>query len=256
MASPQVYAIMSVILVSLISLIGAVTLLMGTKRVERLLLMLVSLSAGTLLGGAFLHLIPEAVEEAGVFSAAIGLLVLAGIAVFFLLDKLIHWKHHHAESSLLHTVNDSSPSMAYLNLIGDGFHNLLDGLIIAGSYLVSIPTGVAATIAVIIHETPQEIADFGVLMYAGFSRLKALMFNFLSATLSIAGALIGLVLGANTELFIKVIVPFAAGAFIYIAASNLLPEVVKKRHGFKMLLLHAFFFIAGILVMYILLLLA
>ena len=244
------YTIISVIVVSLVSFVGIITLFFRKKKIDRLLLILVSISAGTLFGGAFFHLIPEAVEESGSFSVSISFLILAGITIFFLLDKLIHWRHSHTESSLIHTTKENKPSVAYLNLLGDGFHNFLDGLIIAGSYLVSIPTGIATTIAVVIHETPQEIADFGVLMYSGLSKWKALLFNFFSATLAIAGAIVGLILGTQSEIFMVAIVPFAGGAFIYIAGSNLIPELLRKNHGLKILLQQFLAFIVGIIIMY------
>jgi len=244
------YTIISVIVVSLVSFVGIITLFFRKKKIDRLLLILVSISAGTLFGGAFFHLIPEAVEESGSFSVSISFLILAGITIFFLLDKLIHWRHSHTESSLIHTTKENKPSVAYLNLLGDGFHNFLDGLIIAGSYLVSIPTGIATTIAVVIHETPQEIADFGVLMYSGLSKWKALLFNFFSATLAIAGAIVGLILGTQSEIFMVAIVPFAGGAFIYIAGSNLIPELLRKNHGLKILLQQFLAFVVGIIIMY------
>ena len=250
MVITTLYTIISVIVVSLVSFVGIITLFFRKKKIDRLLLILVSISAGTLFGGAFFHLIPEAVEESGSFSVSISFLILAGITIFFLLDKLIHWRHSHTESSLIHTTKENKPSVAYLNLLGDGFHNFLDGLIIAGSYLVSIPTGIATTIAVVIHETPQEIADFGVLMYSGLSKWKALLFNFFSATLAIVGAIVGLILGTQSEIFIAAIVPFAGGAFVYIAGSNLIPELLRKNHGLKILLQQFLAFIVGIIIMY------
>lgn len=245
-----IYTILSVIIVSLVSFVGIVTLFFTKREIDRLLLTLVSISAGTLFGGAFLHLIPEAVEESGSFSVSISLLILSGITFFYLLDKLIHWKHSHSKSLLVHVKEENKLNMAYINLLGDGFHNFLDGLIIAGSYLVSIPTGIATTLAIVIHETPQEIADFGVLIYSGLSKGKALLFNFFSATLAIVGAIIGLILGAQSESFIEYIVPFAGGAFIYIAGSNLIPELLRKDRGLKDLFQQLFAFIAGITIMY------
>lgn len=244
------YAIASVVIVSLVSLVGIVTIYLNKKKIDNMLLIIVSVSAGTLFGGAFLHLIPEAVRSVGDFSVSISLQILAGIVIFFVLDKLIHWKHSHDQPLLIHTKEEHKDGMAYLNLLGDGVHNLLDGLIIAGSYLVDIPTGIATTIAVIIHETPQEIADFGVLIYAGFSKRKALLFNFLSATLAIAGAIIGLTFGAQSESFIAAIVPFAGGSFIYIAGSNLIPELLRENRGIKDLLQQLLAFLSGILIMY------
>jgi zinc and cadmium transporter len=249
-----IYSILSVTIVSLVSLAGVVTLFFGKKKINNLLHTLVSLSAGTLFGGAFLHLIPEAVEEAGSFTTSISLLILAGITVFFILDKLIHWNHSHSESSLVHTRENTGKSVAHLNLLGDGIHNLLDGMLIAGAYLVSIPTGIATTIAIIIHETPQEIADFGVLLYSGLSKKKALLFNFLSATLAIIGVIIGLVLGAQLENFIAMILPFAGGAFVYIAGSNLIPELLQKNHKLTGLIKQLLVFALGIGIMYALLL--
>ena len=250
MVMPIFYIIISVIFVSLVSLVGIIVLFFGKKKINNLLPILVSISAGTLFGGAFFHLIPESVEKIGSFSVSISFLILAGVTSFFLLDKLIHWKHSHIGSSLIHSTKESNPSIAYLNLLGDGFHNFLDGLIIAGSYLISIPTGIATTIAVVIHETPQEIADFGVLVYSGLSRWKALLFNFFSATLAIVGAVVGLILGVQSEIFVKAIVPFAGGVFIYIAGSNLIPELLRKNHELKVLFYQFLAFIMGIILMY------
>lgn len=250
MAMTTIHALASVIIVSLVSFAGAATLFLRKQDINRFLLVFASISAGTLFGGAFLHLLPEAVEEAGAFNASISVFVLAGIIVFFLLDQLIHWKHSHASSSLVHTVDRSSKSIAYLNLLGDGLHNFLDGLLIAGSYLVSIPTGVSTTLAVVIHEVPQEIADFGVLLYSGLSWKKALAFNFLSACTAIAGTIAGLFLGMRSEAFIEMIIPFAAGAFIYIAGSNLLPELFRKKHALRSLLFQTAMFVLGIALMY------
>jgi len=213
---------------------------------------MVSLSAGTLFGGTFLHLLPEAISESG-FTTQISLLILAGVLVFFVLEKFIHMHHHHHchdqehDHPKLH--EPRAKHIGILNLAGDAIHNFLDGLIIAGSYLISIPLGVATTIAVIFHEVPQELADFGVLLYAGYTKKKALFLNFLSAAVSIVGAIIGLILGSSGENFIQIIVPFAAGGFIYIAGSNLIPELhkhCKLRESFWHFVALSF----GILIMY------
>jgi len=244
------YTIFSVIIVSLVSLVGIISLSFK-KNLKLLLLPLVSLSAGTLFGGAFLHLLPEAVEKAG-FTLQISLTLLLGIMIFFFLEKLIHWRHCHAHvHDASHQHKTDTKHIAIMNLVGDGLHNLLDGLIIAGSYMISIPVGIATTIAVILHEVPQEIADFGVLLYSGLSKTKAILFNFLSAAVAIIGAIIGLVLGARSGSFIEIIVPFAAGGFIYIAGSNLIPELHKEcrlRDNFS----HLFMMIIGIALMFVL----
>jgi zinc and cadmium transporter len=237
MASIILYIIASVLVVSLISLIGIFSVI-GKKQSKHFLMLMVSLSAGTLFGGAFLHLLPEAVEKAGSFTLEISLLLLLGVIVFFILEKFIHWKHCHGhehddhhECTGGHSHNKKSQAkntaLAPLNLFGDAIHNLLDGVVIAAAYFVSIPAGIATTIAVILHEVPQEIADFGVLLYSGMKKWKALLFNFLTAAVSIIGALIVIAFSDSSHLIERLILPFAAGGFVYIAGSNLIPELHK-----------------------------
>lgn len=251
MAIQVLYTIGSVLLVSLVSLLGVVSLLLSKERLGKLLLTLVSLSAGTLLGGAFLHLLPKAVEKSG-FSSTVSLLALLGILVFFVVERYIHFRQYceapHAHKyPLLHEPHKHH--IGILNLLGDGVHNFIDGLIIAVSYLTSVPLGIATTIAVIVHEVPQELADFGVLLYAGYSKGKALLFNFLSAAVAIVGAIVGLLLGSASEQFSLLLLPFAAGGFLYIASSTLLPEL-HKECGKKEAILHGVALIAGIALMY------
>ncbi len=256
----SIYTIVSVVIVSLVSLVGVLALTLGEKRLHKSLLLLVGLSAGTLMGGAFLHLLPEVVEERG-FTLAVSFSALGGVLVFFLLEKWIHSHHNgdmpHEHSHLHHEPHihmDKPHHVGTLTLFGDGLHNLLDGLVIAGAYLVSIPVGIATTIAVILHEVPQEIADFGVLLYSGFSKWKALLYNFLSAAAAIIGAVIGLILGARSETFVLFVLPFAAGGFLYIAGSNLIPEL-HKECGWKESILHVLAFVVGIVLMWGILLL-
>lgn len=240
------YPIISVVIVSLVSLIGVASLALSKKGLSRMLLVLVSLSAGTLFGDAFIHLLPEAVEEHG-FTLALSLLVLSGILVFFILEKVVHWQHEcHPEHPLIH--EEKPHHLGFMNLVGDGLHNFADGLIIAASYFVNIPVGIATTIAVVMHEVPQELADFGVLLYAGFSTKKALFFNFLSAALAIVGAVAGIILGSKVEGFVSLILPFAAGGFIYIAGSNLIPEL-HKECNWKNSFWHILAFLLGIGIM-------
>ena len=214
------YTITSVVIVSLISLIGVFILSIKWKNLNSLTIFLVSLSAGTLLGDSFLHLIPEAVEKNN--GTLTWLWLLAGILFFFILEKVIHWRHCH-----LPTTEDHPHPFGLMNLIGDGLHNFLDGIVIAGSFLVDINLGVATTIAVIAHEIPQEISDFGVLLHAGFSRTKALLLNLLSASTAIFGSILALIIGGRIDSFTNFIIPFAAGNFIYIATSDLFPELKK-----------------------------
>lgn len=215
------YALFSVFVISLVSLIGILPILFKWVNLDRILLMLVSLSAGSLLGGAFFHILPEVAEEG--FGISISISVIGGMLLFFVMERFIHWRHCH------HTVHDEHPHhLAIMNLVGDGVHNFLDGVIVAASYLASVPAGIATTVAVVLHEVPQEIGDFGVLIYSGISRWKALAYNFLSALLAVIGAIIGLIIGTKSEAFVSIILPFAAGGFIYIAASDLIPELHKE----------------------------
>lgn len=241
------YALLSVFVVSLISFVGVFTLSIESKKLKTLLIYLISFSAGALLGDSFLHLLPEMVEEQG-FSIQISLGVLAGIVVFFILEKMIHWRHCHMPIDNKEHIHP----FAYTNLFGDGLHNFLDGLIIAASYLVSLPAGIATTIAVILHEIPQEIGDFGVLLHAGFSKKKALLMNFISALAAVLGAVVALVLNNNIEGIQKILVPIAAGGFIYIAASDLIPELHKETR-LKVSFLQVLAFLIGIGIMALLL---
>ncbi|MFH1588984.1 MAG: ZIP family metal transporter [archaeon] len=241
------YVFGSVILVSLISIIAIIPILFKKKTSKRFLVVLLSLSAGALLGGVFIHFLPEIVETGYTLTSAI--YIMLGFLVFFILEKFVHWHHN---KKCVNAPNQEAHGHAYqlapMNLIGDGVHNFLDGLVIAGSYLVNIPLGIAATISIIFHELPQEIADFGVLLYAGLSKKKALLFNFLSATTAIIGAIVGLVLANKIGSFTTFIIPFAAGNFIYIAAANLVPEL--HRHcKIKDTIMHVLAILVGIGIM-------
>jgi len=216
------YALVSVLLVSLLSFVGVLTLSLTMKRLKSIMIYMVSFSAGALFGDAFLHLIPEAVEGVG-FTMQIGLYIIIGIIFSFVVEKVIHWRHCHIPTSKAHI-----HPLGKMNLVGDAIHNLLDGLIIGASYLASIPVGIATTLAVILHEIPQEIGDFGVLIHSGYSKNKALLFNFFIALFSILGAVVAILLGKMAQSFSLFLVPFAAGSFIYIAGSDLIPELHKE----------------------------
>lgn len=239
------YTIISVLAVSIIALIGIFFLSLKSDKLEKLLVYMISFSAGALLGDAFIHLLPEAVELSG-FSLTVSFSVLAGIGFSFTAEKVIHWRHCHHPTTQKHPHH-----LSKMNLVGEGVHNFIDGIIIATSYLISIPVGIATTIAVVFHEIPQEISDFGVLVYGGYSKTKALLANFLIALTAILGAVITLLIGIKSQNLLIFLIPFAAGNFIYIAGSDLIPELHKEtrlRVSIPQLLL----FILGILVMLVL----
>lgn len=234
------YIFISTLLVSFISFLGIITFFLKEKILEKILLILVSLSAGVLIGSAFFHLLPEAITEIGLERISIIFLFLIfGFCIFFILEQFIRWHHHHAAT------HPEVMPFSYLILLSDSIHNFIDGLIIAASFIVSLPVGLVTTLAVALHEIPQEIGDFGVLVYGGFKRNKALLLNFLSAALAILGGLAGFFLSEKIGQSIIFLLPFAAGNFIYLACSDLIPEI-KKQAGFKKSLFHFFIFLMGI----------
>ena len=247
MMAVWLYTIGSVLIVSLISLIGVFSISMDQRRLAKMLLFMVSFAAGALLGDSFLHLLPENVESGlGIKSS---IFILIGILSFFILEKIIMWRHCHIPTS-----EDHPHPVGIMNLVGDGFHNILDGMIIGGSYLVSIPLGISTTLAVILHEIPQEIGDFGILIHAGYSVRRALFFNFLCALTAVVGAVLTLAFGLKSESIAAFLVPFTIGSFVYIATADLIPEL-KKETALKKSLLQLLFILLGAGVMGILLLL-
>lgn len=240
MSSTLLWIILSTFLVSLISFIGVLTLSIKQKILNKILLHLVSLSAGALMGGAFLHLLPESIEESK--NLNVFLYVLVGFIIFFLIEKLLHWRHCHKQNCSIHT-------FAYMNLVGDCIHNIIDGLIIAAGFITNIQLGIVTTLAVAMHEIPQEIGDFGVLVYGGFKKTKAVFLNFVCALTAILGGILGYLLSGNIASSSMFLLPFAAGGFIYIAASDLIPEI-KKEINVKSWTITFLVFLLGILIMY------
>ena len=221
-----VWAIGSVTVVSLVSLLGITLLFLDEKRLGSLLFVLVSLAVGAMFGDAFIHLLPQSFEQPQ-SATTTSLYVLGGILLFFLLEKFLLWRHEH-QPGHVHPVG-------YMNLAADGLHNLFDGVLIGTSYLVNLKVGLATTLAVLLHEIPQEIGDFGILLHAGFSRQAAVWLNGLSALLAVAGAAVALVAGAYLQQLPAVILPMSAGAFIYIAGSDLVPELHREREPLRSL---------------------
>jgi zinc and cadmium transporter len=214
-----VQSLVSVAFVSALSLMGILTFMLERELHRGLLLYLVSLSVGGLFGGAFFHLIPEAVEASG-FTPRVSVYILIGILTSFIVEQCLKWRHCHVLTSEEH-----HHTFGYMNLFGDAVHNMIDGMIIGGSYLVSSSMGLATTLAVCFHELPQEIGDFGILLYAGFRKRTALLYNFLTALTAFIGAVVALALSVHIENLVMFLVPFTAGNFIYIAGSDLIPEL-------------------------------
>ena len=220
----------SVGVVSLVSLAGLATLSLNEARARRLAAFLVSFAVGALLGDAFIHLIPQAFEQ-DAFTLRPSLLILGGMLLFFVVEKLLRHehgllhKHHHPEVS-------ARPELAAINVFGDAIHNFIDGVLIAASYLVSPALGAGTTIAVLFHEIPQELGDFGILIHSGLSVRQAVLLNLASASVAILGAVAVLLLGTvSGPVITMLLIPVTAGGFVYIAAADLIPELQHDRTG-------------------------
>ncbi|MBN2043362.1 MAG: ZIP family metal transporter [Candidatus Aenigmarchaeota archaeon] len=230
------FILMATLVNGLVGLVGVFTMGLKEKTLQKILIILVAFSAGALLSGAFFHMLAESMEALGSM-AAFGY-VLVGFILFFIMERFLHWHHCHEGHCDVHPVS-------HLILVGDSIHNFIDGLVIAASFLVSVPFGILTTLIIISHEIPQELGDFGVLIYGGFNKVRALGFNFLSQLTSVIGGIIGFFFLATPE-SVGFLLPFAAGGFIYIAASDLIPEL-HKEESMKKSMFSFVFFIIGIL---------
>ncbi|MCP9496650.1 MAG: ZIP family metal transporter [Pyrinomonadaceae bacterium MAG19_C2-C3] len=237
MSQAWAYSLGSVVIISLLSLIGLSVIALHERLLHRLIPAMMSLAVGAMLGDAFLHLLPELYDKPH-SDNRIALSILGGLILFYLLELAVrrHHTHRHppAHDVELHTAHDLPASdhrvapVGYVSLIAGSLHNVMDGVLIAASYMTSFKVGLATTIAILLHEVPHEIGGFGVLLHAGFTRAKALFFNFLTGCLSLAGVVASLLLGGLVEDLPSLTLPLTTGGFIYIAASSLLPELAKR----------------------------
>lgn len=241
MGSVLLYALVAAFTVSSLSLVGVIGFVLEDKSLKKISIFFVALSTGALLGGAFLHLLPEATSKDS--SLNVYLSILLGIVLFYLLEKILKWHHGHIENkSDIHT-------FTYMNMVGDGVHNFIDGLVIVSAFSVSFEVGLATTLAVALHEIPQELGDFGVLIHGGFSKYRAIFWNFITAVTAVAGVLIGYWLIDKVNNIALFFVPFAAGGFIYIAMSDLIPELHKEK-SLKKSMVYLAIVILGLVFMY------
>ncbi|MBS3096532.1 ZIP family metal transporter [Candidatus Woesearchaeota archaeon] len=221
MPSTLLQILIAVLIVSLVSILG-ILIFFRKKTLNRILFFLVSFAAGTLLGAAFLDLLPEALE--GGFKESVPVFILLGMLSFFILEKFLYWHHHHAGHE-----HEEVHGFTYLNIVGDAIHNFLDGAVIAISFMNNTALGIITTIAIIAHEIPQEIADFSILIYGGFSKAKALVYNFLTALTAVIGALAAYFYSGAIENSTIFLTSFAVGGFVYIASTDLIPEIHKEK---------------------------
>ena len=222
-------ALGALVIISAISMIGGLTLVVAPRTLKRGLVVLVAFAAGTLLGDTFIHILPEIAESEAGFSLQASLLVIGGVVTFFVLEKTLHWHHSHMPTEeVMHPV-------ATMNLVGDGLHNFIDGAIVVAAFGVSPEVGVATAVAVGVHEIPQELGDFGILVHGGVAPKRALLLNLVSALLAVLGGLLTLFLSSVASVE-TIVLPFTAGAFVYIASTDLIPELHKEPEPGKSLI--------------------
>jgi len=231
--------IIATFLITLCVWVAVIFLYLRKELLNKITLFLVALSAGALMGGAFLHLLPEASSE--IEPNKLYLIVLIAFIFFFFMEKVLYWRHCHKGKCKVHT-------FGYMNLVGDALHNFIDGLVIASTFLIDFRLGVVTTLAIALHEVPQEIGDFGVLIYAGFKKKKALIINYIVALTVVVGGIVGYFMAQPLHQIIPYLLPFAAGGFIYIAASDLMPEIIRQEK-LKKSIITFLIFIIGIAIM-------
>ena len=250
MVSTQITIILATLIISLFSLSGMSTLSLREKTLHSILFFLIAFSAGTILGAALFDLLPEAVEL--VDESVVFIYIASGYVIFFVLERFIYWYHGHGHAEDIESMEDErtmTKDFAYLNLLGDGIHNFIDGMIIAASFTVGIHVGIATTIAVIFHELPQEMGDYGILIYAGFDKTRALILNFAASLSVVLGGLFAVFYLEAVDALSGFLIAFSAGAFLYLAASELIPELQEEK-DFSRSLMQFVAFLLGLAVIW------
>jgi zinc and cadmium transporter len=232
MASVQITILFATIIVSLFSLVGILALSLRDETLHKIMFFMIAFSAGTILGAALFDLLPEAVEH--LEGPVVFVYVAVGFVAFYFLERFIYWYHGHGHHSELRA-EEYTKGFAYLNVLGDGIHNFIDGMIIAVSFNLEFSVGLATTIAVIFHELPQEIGDYGILIYAGFDKARALLLNFVAALSIVAGGIFAIFFLEMVETLSGTLIAFSAGAFLYLSASELIPELKGEEDFWKSL---------------------
>jgi zinc and cadmium transporter len=269
-----ILAFLMILFIGALSLVGIFLISINEKKLDKLLFFLVAFATGTILATALFDLIPEAIhhleelnaEGAGLTENTVFIFVMLGYIVFFIIERFIYWFHGHAheqDNQFVCYENVSGQvkkeisgdkkvqNFAMLNLLGDGLHNFLDGVIIVVAFLTGINTGIIITLAVLFHELPQEIGDFGILLYGGFTKKRALLFNFSSAMIALLGGVFALILSSILETFNLFFLAFSGGGFLYLATTELMPELLKKAK-LKKSIIQALIFLGGVSLIFLL----
>ena len=241
---PNFYPIIATILLSLVSFAGV--LVIPFSKFKSLLPLLVSLAAGTMIGDVFLHLIPHIIEEhKDKFEPSSFVWIIVGISLFYLLETAVHWHHNHTAEDI-----EKPHNIGKIALVGDALHNFFDGLGIAVAFAINPAVGIATTLAFMLHELPQEIGDFAILLQSGWTRKQALIANFVTALTAILGAVVGIFAIESFENLEQPIIMLTAGSLIYIALADLIPQGqnLKGHKHFKFAIFASFVF--GVALMY------
>lgn len=242
--SPLINSIIATLLISCLSFLGLILVFVNQNFIKRTTSLLVSFAIGSLLGDAFIHLIPEAFDSISPTSLA-SWLILLGIILFFVLERFLLWHHCHNIDC-----HQNSKHIVTLSLVGDTIHNFIDGALIAASFNLSYLIGLTTSLAVIFHEIPQEIGDFGIMIHHGISVKKTVLYNFISSLTSLLGVILIYTLGFDFSHFF---IPITAGGFIYLAIADLMPHLHQSSSRFSKSLLQFIFLIFGIVLMSLLL---
>lgn len=238
------WSILAVIIISLLSFVGALSFFIKGKILQRILFYTVAFAAGSMIGASMFHLLPEALGQ-GLDPLQVFIFVVAGFLVFFILEKYLRWRHCHEDDCHTHE------HLGWMNLVGDGLHNIIDGMIVFAAFAGGPALGIPVVLSIILHEVPQELSDFGVLLYSGFSKKKALLFNFISALFALLGVLLAYFFFGNNRFVEVFLLPVAAGGFLYIAASDLVPEIHKDRNLVRSIISLLLFVLALVFMYYI-----
>ena len=249
MATIQMTTILATLVVSVFSLTGILALSLKEETLHKILFFLIAFSAGTILGAALFDLLPEAVEH--IEESIVFVYIASGFVAFYFLERFIYWYHGHGHHSDIESqeIEPVTKGFAYLNILGDAIHNFIDGMIIAAGFTAAFPVGIATTIAVIFHELPQEMGDYGILIYAGFEKSKALLLNFAAAFSVVLGGIFASFFLETVEALSGILISYSAGAFIYLSASELIPELQEEK-DFNRSLIQFVVFLIGLAVIW------